>query len=149
MVRLRASWWWVPWAALTLSACQGDDGSGAGLDRSPTAEAGVDRGQDAAHGDAGRDGARLPDATVRQPSAPDAGSDASSCTGDTFSGWPSQFFANQCARCHGRQFARHRDVQRRARTIAAYIRAGSMPPGGGLSATERARILTYLDCGAP
>ncbi len=84
---------------------------------------------------------------------PDAGTGGGggSCTSDTYSGWAGTFFSNHCNRggCHGSSEFTASDCRSRTSTIASYISSGSMPRGETLSSSDRSRILTWLNCGAP
>jgi len=78
-----------------------------------------------------------------------AGGGTAACTADTFQAWPTQFFQYDCSNCHGSEFSSQSYVQSRRQAIASRISSGNMPQGFGLSAGDRNRILTWLNCGAP
>ncbi len=69
------------------------------------------------------------------------------CTLDTWASFGSGFFSRSCASCHG-SFS-HSTVQGNASLYSSVIQSGSMPRGGGLSASTRTEAVTYLNCGAP
>jgi hypothetical protein len=75
------------------------------------------------------------------------GGGAMSCTPDTWSSFGAAFFSGHCAGCHG-TFT-HSGVQSAAALYSSFISSGSMPRGGGISASLRAEAVTYLNCGAP
>ena len=77
------------------------------------------------------------------------GGGGNSCTSDTWSNYAASFFVDYCANCHGSEFSAWSNVQSRSSTLSYYISSGLMPRGGGLSASERQRIVTWLDCGSP
>ena len=79
------------------------------------------------------------------------GSSVPDCGADTWSSYGGSFFASQCSSCHTHsgQFTTQASVQSASSRIASEISSGRMPEGGGLSSTERQRILDYLACGAP
>ena len=72
------------------------------------------------------------------------------CAGltDTWTNYAQTFFSTYCASCHGFATA-YNSVAGSAALIESYISSNSMPPGGGVSATARQRIDTWLNCGAP
>jgi hypothetical protein len=79
------------------------------------------------------------------------GGGGTACTTDTWASYGSGFFASNCTTgCHNHRedMTRQSGVQAGASTISGKISGGSMPPGG-LSGTEKTRILKYLSCGAP
>lgn len=77
--------------------------------------------------------------------------DCASPTADTWTGYGATFFATNCRGCHQHagQYGTQASVQSALNQVDANISSGRMPQGGGLSATEQARVLTYLSCGAP
>lgn len=76
-------------------------------------------------------------------------SDAGSACGDTWSSYGSAFFAASCKRCHPAQYQTQASVKSSLSRVTSEISRGSMPEGVALSATEKARVLAYLRCGAP
>ena len=79
-----------------------------------------------------------------------SGVDAATCT-DTWSGYGESFFSSTCSSCHehGNDFTSQLAVQADRSQIRSQISSGRMPEGTTLSSTAKARILLYLDCGAP
>ena len=71
---------------------------------------------------------------------------AAACTQDTWGNFAQAFMANNCAGCHS--FASS-VATLKPHQNAARISDGSMPPGGGLSASDKSRILLWLSCGLP
>ncbi len=68
------------------------------------------------------------------------------CGVDTWASFGEAFFASHCSQCHS--FDRDA-VQGSASSYASALSSGAMPRGGGLSSCDRARAVTYLQCGAP
>jgi hypothetical protein len=68
---------------------------------------------------------------------------------DGWAGYASGFFATQCESCHSGVYTSASAVRAAAASVRFVIDIGSMPRGGGLSAAERLRMLTWLGCGAP
>lgn len=75
------------------------------------------------------------------------GSGGGGTCSDTWASYAQTFFSSQCSSCHSWATS-HSYVQSQSGGIASRISSGSMPPGG-LSATDKQRILNYLNCGAP
>jgi hypothetical protein len=73
--------------------------------------------------------------------------DAGACV-DTWADFGATFFTDTCGGCHG-SYGSHSGVKSAASSLASVISSGSMPRGGGLSSTVRARAVLYLRCGAP
>jgi hypothetical protein len=73
--------------------------------------------------------------------------DAGACV-DTWANFGATFFSDSCASCHGASGS-HASVTGAANTLAWVISSETMPPGGGVSSSERARAVLYLRCGAP
>ncbi len=76
-----------------------------------------------------------------------SGSDTCSSLTDTWSNYARSFFTSRCSGCHGWATS-YSTVSSARSTIASRIQSGSMPPGG-LSVSEKQRIVTWLQCGAP
>lgn len=74
------------------------------------------------------------------------GGGGAACT-DTWSSYARGFFSSYCTNCHGSEFASYSNVAGKAASIRSRISSGNMPPGG-LSASQSAQILSWLDCGA-
>lgn len=72
-------------------------------------------------------------------------------TQDTWANYGSAFFTSSCRNCHQHttQFVTQQSVQSSLSQISSEINSGKMPQGAGLSATEKARVLGWLACGAP
>ncbi len=70
------------------------------------------------------------------------------CTPDTWSNYASNFFNTNCAGCHS-QFGSYSGVQSDSSRIESKIQSGSMPPYGGLSASDQQRIVAWINCGMP
>ena len=69
-------------------------------------------------------------------------------------GWGTQtnveaVFASNCTGCHASEWESCWNVQSASSGVEGMISTGSMPPGGGLSSTDRATVLAWLDAGAP
>ena len=64
------------------------------------------------------------------------------CTTDTWTGTMKSFFTSNCSSCHNVSKSFADSGQSR-------IDSGSMPPGGGLSQSERQRVDTWIGCGSP
>jgi hypothetical protein len=79
--------------------------------------------------------------------AGDAGSSACTST-DTWTNYAAATMGANCGSCHGWAGSRTAVVQD-AIGIRARIASGAMPPRGGLSQTDRARLLGWIDCGLP
>ncbi len=71
---------------------------------------------------------------------------AAACTKDTWVNFAQAFMVNNCAGCHS--YA-NSVATLKPHQNAARISDGSMPPGGGLSASDKSRILLWLSCGLP
>lgn len=113
----------------------------AGMDAGPMDGGAVDGGAvDAGHLDAGPVDAGPVDAGMA-----DAGS--TSCTDDTWGNYAAGFFATWCNRCHS--YTSPASLARNSTAIRSRIASGSMPKNATLPANEKARILTWLDCGRP
>ncbi|MBM4778485.1 MAG: hypothetical protein GQE15_12355 [Archangiaceae bacterium] len=78
-----------------------------------------------------------------------SGVDGGSACADTWSAYGSTFFAANCNRCHPAQYQTQASVKASLSRVTSEISRGSMPEGFALSAMEKARVLTYLRCGAP
>lgn len=78
------------------------------------------------------------------------GGGSASCT-DSWSTYGGTFFATYCTACHHHsgQFTTAAAVQGELAFVTQEIQYRYMPQGYVLSATEQARILAYLNCGAP
>lgn len=78
------------------------------------------------------------------------GGTATSTCADTWASYGASFFSTNCRSCHTHtaDFATQSSVQTQASRISAVINSGSMPEGSTLSATDKARVLAYLSCGA-
>jgi hypothetical protein len=69
---------------------------------------------------------------------------------DTWSSYGSGFFSSTCGgSCHGSLYTTQANVQSARSQISTAISSGRMPKGGGLTSSSKARVLTYLSCGAP
>ena len=70
---------------------------------------------------------------------------------DTWTDYGSAFITTNCRSCHQHtsQFSTQASVQASAQQLSSEISSGKMPEGIALSATERARVLAWLSCGAP
>jgi mono/diheme cytochrome c family protein len=70
---------------------------------------------------------------------------------DTWSTYGQAFFTTNCRSCHQHtsQFGTQAAVTASLSSIKSEISSGKMPEGTTLSATDKARILAYLSCGAP
>jgi hypothetical protein len=79
-----------------------------------------------------------------------ATADCSTMT-DTFAGYGATFLASQCRTCHAHasQFATQALVAASSSTILANISTREMPEGVELDPETRARVLAWLECGAP
>jgi hypothetical protein len=73
-----------------------------------------------------------------------------SCS-DTWSGYGATFFATYCSACHHHsgQFSSAAAVQGELAFVTQEIQYRYMPQGYVLPSAEQARILAYLNCGAP
>jgi hypothetical protein len=81
-----------------------------------------------------------------------SGATAVECSGtDTYASYGQAFMASRCTNCHQHsgQFSTQAAVLGSLNSIEAQISSGRMPEGSGLSATEQARVLAWLACGAP
>jgi len=78
------------------------------------------------------------------------GSSSATCT-DTFAAYGQGFFATYCTACHHHSgdFSTQATVQASLSSIRSEISTGKMPEGTSLSSTEKARVLAWLNCGAP
>jgi len=75
------------------------------------------------------------------------GGSSSSCTSDTWSNFEGNWFAANCARCHG-WASSHTAVASRASANISWISNNSVPPSSSVSASDKARVLQWLGCGA-
>jgi hypothetical protein len=67
---------------------------------------------------------------------------------DTWASFAGSFFSSHCSGCHG--FASSQaSVEANAAFIESMVSSGTMPPGGGVSASDRQRIVNWLGCGTP
>ncbi|MBS2030446.1 MAG: hypothetical protein JST54_21260 [Deltaproteobacteria bacterium] len=64
------------------------------------------------------------------------------CTTDTWTSTMKSFFTSKCSSCHSVSKSFADSGQGR-------IDSGSMPPGGGLSQSDRQRVDTWIGCGSP
>lgn len=64
----------------------------------------------------------------------------------TYASFGAAFFSAHCGGCHSfsQSFA-----QSDARGLSGIVLEGDMPPGGGLTTTERDQFAEWLACGAP
>ena len=76
------------------------------------------------------------------------GSTGIACTPDTWSNYAQGFFSAECVRCHS-FMSNHTAVRASRTSIDTKIESQAMPPDAGIDADDRARIGTWLDCGAP
>jgi hypothetical protein len=79
------------------------------------------------------------------------GGGGTSCGTDTWSNYASSFFSTNCmTTCHQHtgEFTQS-DVQTYTSSIRSRISSGSMPADQVLSSAVKARIIAYLNCGAP
>ena len=78
------------------------------------------------------------------------GGGSMSCS-DTWSSYGATFFATYCSPCHHHsgQFDSAAAVQAELPFVTQEIQYRYMPQGYVLTAAEQARILAYLNCGAP
>lgn len=97
-------------------------------------------------------GAGLLAAGCGAPSEPTSG-EPPACGEDTWASYGQQALATQCAVCHAHEadFVAQAEVQRRAQEISWPVADGMMPPQTVAKLTEyqRARLVKYLQCGAP
>jgi hypothetical protein len=86
------------------------------------------------------------------------GTGGACASSDTWNGYAEQFFATNCAGCHGAgktpgttvyDPASYSSVAGAATKIAGQISAGTMPRNATLSAADKARILAWLACSPP
>jgi hypothetical protein len=77
------------------------------------------------------------------------GTTGASYGSDTWSSFAKPFFDANCARCHASTFDSFAYVQTHQAEIRANIESGKMPKNGALSASDRAQILAWFDCGLP
>ena len=82
-------------------------------------------------------------------SSSSGGTTGASYGSDTWSSFAKPFFDANCARCHGSTFDSFTYVQTHQAEIRANIDSGKMPKNGALSASDRAQILAWFDCGLP
>jgi len=77
------------------------------------------------------------------------GASADTCASmhDTWTNYTASLFSSQCTRCHS-WAGRFTDVAAKQQAVQREIANGSMPPGG-LYASDEARVLAWLACGAP
>lgn len=77
-------------------------------------------------------------------------STTTTCT-DTYANYGGTFMSTYCRSCHQHtsQFGSAAAVQASRSSIRSEISSGKMPEGTSLSSTEKARVLAWLDCGAP
>jgi hypothetical protein len=76
------------------------------------------------------------------------GDHGSMCGAETWNNFASGFFSSNCASCHGWATSQS-GVKSRSSAIISRVSGGSMPPRGGLSASDEQRALDWLHCGAP
>jgi hypothetical protein len=69
------------------------------------------------------------------------------CGTDTWASYGQGFFDSHCSSCHG-SFDQA-TVQSSLSVYTDALSSGVMPRGGGLSDCDRARAVSYLQCGAP
>lgn len=80
------------------------------------------------------------------------GVDSTTCEStDTYASHGAAFLAANCRTCHehASQFTNQTQVASAAANLRLEISTGRMPEGATLSATEKARVLAWLACGAP
>jgi hypothetical protein len=70
---------------------------------------------------------------------------------DTYASYGQAFFTTSCRTCHEHtnQFGTQAAVLASLTSIESEISSGKMPEGTSLSASEKARVLAWLSCGAP
>ena len=78
-----------------------------------------------------------------------AGGGGGSCGADTWTNYASQWFRTTCSNCHGSEFGTYQAVKGVQTAITGEISSQAMPPGGGLSNSERQRILSWFGCAMP
>lgn len=70
---------------------------------------------------------------------------------DTWANYGQAFFTTTCRTCHEHtnQFGTQAAVLASLNSIESEISSGKMPEGTTLSASDKARVLAWLSCGAP
>jgi hypothetical protein len=70
---------------------------------------------------------------------------------DTYANYGQSVIATDCRSCHqhSSQFGTQAAVQGSLSSIESQISTGRMPQGISMSTTDRARLTTWLGCGAP
>jgi len=71
------------------------------------------------------------------------------CTTDAWPGWPLTWFNSRCANCHGSEFASVTTVRSKKLSLVSRINSGNMPQGSSVTASDKTRIVTWLNCGSP
>jgi Cys-rich repeat protein len=88
------------------------------------------------------------------PPSTDAGTPAA-CTPDTWGSFAQSFLVTNCTGCHTHSFDTgggnldYPTVAQEQSSLSGQISTGRMPPGRGLSSSDKSRILAWLNCGAP
>lgn len=131
-------------------SCSGGSGTGgvdAGHDGGSAggADAGTHDGGTTGGADAGHDGGSTGGPDAGTTGGPDAGP---VCTPDTWTNYSSAAFRNNCSGCHSWATS-YSKVASRQYSIAADISSGSMPRGSSLPASDKTRMLKWLNCGLP
>jgi len=70
---------------------------------------------------------------------------------DTYASYGATFLSSNCRTCHEHtsQFSTQALVQASLTSLEVQISTGQMPEGATLSSTEKAKVLAWLECGAP
>ncbi len=129
MFRFRLAWVAV---AMVLAACGGTDP----CQMTPSA-AGCATGGGAGGGGGGGTGG-----------GGGGGGGSTSCGADTWTNYAKTWFDGNCSGCHSTEFSTYQAVAGAQSRIDSRISSGSMPPGG-LSSSDRQRILSWFSCNMP
>jgi hypothetical protein len=82
-----------------------------------------------------------------------SGGGTAACTPDTWGNFARASFASNCVSCHSQDhsaYSTYANVFNDRSSIKSRINNGNMPQGGwATSSADRARIITWLGCGAP
>ena len=82
----------------------------------------------------------------------DSGAAAPVCTTSTYENFAQTFFARNCNGCHAAQrptLGTKAAIVANLANVTSAVRADRMPKFGRLSPADKAKVLEWLDCGAP
>ena len=84
--------------------------------------------------------------------AVDSGAVTPVCTTSTYENFAQTFFARNCNGCHAAQrptLGTKAAIVANLANVTSAVRADRMPKFGRLSPADKAKVLEWLDCGAP